>query len=91
MIGFTTNATAIDACNSALVTMRPFPCIEIMAIPIIAGGVFAPMPDHYLQTAITDETRIIDLDPVANLIAELGGLSARVEMTSDQFTPQATP
>ena len=95
MIGFITTPETVEALNQGLLAAFAArgiaPYLTIASLPLPDGNAFVPLSDEDLTMPCYGSDRLGDYPETQAMIATLGGLTARVEMTSDQFTPPATP
>lgn len=100
MIGFITSiqtATAINDAVSNAQTSRGLPVYWLPGhYPIYTGGhagqAFIPLDDTMLSTVLHKGMRPVDFPEFDQLVALLGGLSARVEIDSVCITdPNVSP
>ena len=97
MIGFITTQEQADAANAAVAqaqTDRGLPVFWLPgAFPIFggahAGETFIPCDDALMNSPLLGSPvmRPKDFPEFADIIAELGGLGARVEIAAEDITP----
>ena len=95
MIGFITTPEIVAELNVGLLASFAArgiaPYLMISSLPLLDGGAFIPLEDSDLLTPCYGTDRLGDYPETQAMIAGLGGLSARVEITPAQLVPSTTP